>query len=392
MAADHKPLHRALTLAAQGRFTTPPNPQVGAVVVSPDGTVLASAHHHRAGEPHAEPLALAQAGTAARGSTVCVTLEPCSHHGRTPPCADALIEAGVAKVVVLHRDPDPRVSGRGIERLRSAGIEVEVVSDSDDPESRDLVRQGIILNWKFLAATVFRRPAVTLKWAMTLDGKIATRTGDSRWVSGPETQGWSHDLRDEHDAILVGSGTVLTDDPELTRRSGRGIDEVRGPLVRVVLDRRLRVPAAARVLAGPGSALVYAAAGPEPGRRQRADELRRAGATVVELDEPTPAAVLADLHGRGVRSVVVEGGGQVHGAFLEAGLYDRVQVVVAPKIVGGGTAPGPVAGHGVAAMADALTLDAVETSSHGNDLLISGFRHGCLQALSRSVGASASES
>ena len=248
-----------------------------------DGEIVGEGFHLRAGEPHAEILALAAAGERARGATLFVNLEPCSHHGRTPPCAEALVAAGIARVVACHRDPDSRVSGRGFERLRRAGIAVEV---------GDRLAEAVELNLRFLVNRVLSRPAVTLKWAMSLDGKIATAAGESQWISGPAARRWALALREEHDAILVGVGTVLADDPRLDRRLGKA----ESPILRVVLDRRLRTPPAARLFGVPGPVVIYS----ESHDAARFRELSGRGAEVVRLPEVTPATVLADLGGREV--------------------------------------------------------------------------------------------
>ncbi|HEV8242023.1 MAG TPA: bifunctional diaminohydroxyphosphoribosylaminopyrimidine deaminase/5-amino-6-(5-phosphoribosylamino)uracil reductase RibD [Thermoanaerobaculia bacterium] len=366
-------LRLAQRLAERGRFRTSPNPMVGAVLLrGGDGEQsepLAVGWHREVGGPHAEVEALRQVDDA-RGSTLCVTLEPCAHHGRTPPCADAVIAAGVRRVVACHRDPDPRVAGEGFARLAAAGIEVT---------SGHLVDEAVRLNWKYLTAKLRGRPGVTLKWAMSLDGKIAARSGDSRWITSEPARRWSLELREVHDAILVGSGTALADDPLLTRRLGRA----RGPILRVVLDRRLRLPATARMLGEPGPVLVYAAmaiATPES-----IDALRERGAEVVVLPAVGPAAVLADLAARGVHSVLVEGGGEMLAAFAAAGAFDRVEVACAPLLVGGRDAPGPLGGAGAERLADALRLDTLEVRRRGPDVLLGAFRNGCLPDLSASV-------
>ncbi|MEO7795057.1 MAG: bifunctional diaminohydroxyphosphoribosylaminopyrimidine deaminase/5-amino-6-(5-phosphoribosylamino)uracil reductase RibD, partial [Thermoanaerobaculia bacterium] len=266
-----------MKLAARGRATVAPNPMVGAVVVR-DGRVVGEGFHRRPGEPHAEVLALAAAGHMARGATLFVNLEPCSHHGRTPPCAEALVDAGIARVVVCHRDPDPRVSGRGFSRLQAAGIAVEV---------GELAEAAIELNFRFLVQRIFGRPQVTLKWAMSLDGKIATVAGESQWISGTAARRWALALREEHDAILVGSGTVLADDPRLDRRLGRAD----APILRVVLDRRLRTPPTARLFSVPGPVKIYS----EAVDGEAAQRLRDRGAEVVVLATVSPASVVADL-------------------------------------------------------------------------------------------------
>lgn len=370
--AELDALRVALRAAERGRFRTSPNPMVGAVLLRGDGEQpesLAVGWHREVGGPHAEVEALGQVADA-HGATLCVTLEPCAHHGRTPPCADAVIAAGVRRVVACHRDPDPRVAGQGFARLAAAGIEVT---------NGHLVDEAVRLNWKYLTSRLSGRPAVTLKWAMSLDGKIATRSGDSRWITNEPARRWSLELREAHDAILVGSGTALADDPLLTRRLGRA----RRPILRIVLDRRLRLPATARMLGEAGPVLVYAAAA--VAAPARVEELRARGAEVVVLLAATPAAVLADLAGRGVQSVLVEGGGEVLSAFAEAGAFDRVEVACAPLLVGGRESPGPLGGAGPERLADALRLDTLEVRRRGPDVLLGAFRNGCLQDLSASV-------
>ena len=369
---DWRPhLARALRLAARGRARVAPNPMVGAVVVR-DGAVIGEGWHRRAGGAHAEVEALARAGPAARGATLCVTLEPCNHQGRTPPCTDALLAAGVARVVACHRDPNPAVAGGGFARLREAGVEVV---------SGLLVEEAVRLNLRFLVPAVLGRPLVTLKWAMSLDGKIATAGGDSRWISSTPGRRWALGLREEHDAILVGSGTVLADDPRLDRRLGRAP----GPILRVVLDRRLRLPPGARLLAVEGPVLVYTAAGPPAGPRR---ELAARGAEVVELAEVEPRAVLADLARRGVGSLLVEGGGEVAAAFVAAGLYDQVAALVAPLLVAGRQAPGPLGGPGGGSLAEAPRLEAFTVRRRGPDRVLTALRAGCSRELSSSVAGS----
>jgi diaminohydroxyphosphoribosylaminopyrimidine deaminase/5-amino-6-(5-phosphoribosylamino)uracil reductase len=312
--------------------------------------------------------ALAQAGERARGATLYVTLEPCAHHGRTPPCADAVVAAGVARVVACHGDPDPRVGGKGFAKLREAGIEVEVGI---------LAEEAVRLNLQFLVAATLGRPAVTLKWAMSLDGKIATVTGASHWISSLEAQRWSLALREEHDAILVGSGTVLADDPRLDRRLNLAV----GPNLRIVLDRRLRTPPEATLFTVPGSVLIYT----QSTDRGRREALEARGAEVAPLAAVEPAAVLADLYQRGVRSVLVEGGGEIHASFVAAGLYDQVRIDCAPLLIGGKGAPAPLGGVGVHTLDAAPRLDKLEAHKRGSDLILTGYRQGCLPALLSSV-------
>ncbi|HEX9670443.1 MAG TPA: bifunctional diaminohydroxyphosphoribosylaminopyrimidine deaminase/5-amino-6-(5-phosphoribosylamino)uracil reductase RibD [Thermoanaerobaculia bacterium] len=360
---ENEHLRRALRLASRGRYRTAPNPRVGAVLVR-DGAVVGEGWHRRVSGPHAEAEALAAAGERARGATLYLNLEPCRHHGRTPPCVDALLAAGVARVVASHRDPDPRVGGGGFARLREAGVEVEVGA---------LAREAAALNLPFLTAKTLGRPAVTLKWAMSLDGKIATAAGESRWISSEAGRRWALELREEHDAILVGSGTALSDDPLLTRR----LRLAEGPILRVVLDRRLRLPAAAKMLGEEGGVLIFT----ESQDAARRAELAARGAQVERLARVEPAAVLAALHARGVQSVLVEGGAEAHAAFVASGLWDRAEVACAPLLIGGQEAPGPIGGPGVPALAAAPRLDGLSVRRRGGDLLLSAFRAGALDDL-----------
>lgn len=360
-------MRRALRLAARGRYRVSPNPMVGAVLVR-DGEVVGSGWHRQVGGPHAEIEAFREAGDRARGATLYVTLEPCSHHGRTPPCAAAVLAAGVARVVACHGDPDPRVSGRGFEKLRQGGVEVEVGL---------LAEEAVRLNLRFLVAAVERRPFVTLKWAMSLDGRIATATGQSQWISAPPARQWALALREEHDAILAGSGTVLADDPRLDRRLGLAA----GPNLRVVLDRRLRTPPDARLFEVEGPVRIYT----ESTDSERRAALEARGAQVVPLPAVEPAAVLADLYGEGVRSVLVEGGGEVLASFTRAGLYDQVRVDCAPLLIGGRTAPGPLAGEGFPSLQEAARLEHFEAHTRGGDLLLGGYRQGCIGGLLRTI-------
>jgi diaminohydroxyphosphoribosylaminopyrimidine deaminase/5-amino-6-(5-phosphoribosylamino)uracil reductase len=340
---------------------------VGAVLVR-DGKIVGSGWHRQVGGPHAEVEALREAGERARGATLYVTLEPCSHHGRTPPCADAVIAAGVARVVACHRDPNPRVSGRGFARLRDAGIAVE---------SGFLVEEAVRLNLPFLIAATLGRPAVTLKWAMSLDGRIATATGESQWISSPEGRRWALALREEHDAILVGSGTLLADDPRLDRRLGLAV----GPNVRVVLDRRLRTPPEARLLTVAGPVLIYT----QSDDRERIGALSARGAEVVVLPAVEPGVVLDDLHRRGLQSVLVEGGGEVLASFVASGCYDRVMVDCAPLLIGGQRAPGPLGGEGFAELDKAARLEGFETRREGGDVILTAYRKGILADLAQAV-------
>jgi len=342
-------MQRCIELARQARGRTAPNPMVGAVVVA-DGAVVGEGFHARAGEPHAEVVALREAGERAVGGTIYVNLEPCSHHGRTPPCTESILRAGVSRVVVGMSDPDARVDGRGIARLREEGLEVLV----------GVCEQACMeLNAAFVTATRLGRPLVVLKAAATLDGRIATAGGESRWITGPRAREHVHGLRDELDAILVGSGTALADDPQLTCRLEGGRDPVP-----VVLDARLRVPGSARVFASAGArALVYSAVAPPVDHPATVVQVPAAPGGGVEL-----SAVLSHLALRGVHSLLVEGGGLVHRAFLDAGLVDRVLLYLAPKIFAGG--PGWVAGPGFERIAESFDLELARVIELSPDVLL----------------------
>lgn len=328
---------RAIELAELGRFTVSPNPMVGAVVVRA-GRVVGEGHHRWAGGAHAEVAALESAGSRARGATLYTSLEPCGHHGRTPPCADAIAAAGVSRVVSAAKDPNPIVRGRGVRRLAREGVAVEW---SGAAERGRAERQ----NEKFRAFVTRGRPFVLAKWASTLDGKIASAAGESRWITGEEARRRSLELREELDAILVGAGTVLADDPRLTRRLGtaRGL-----PHRRIVLDGRLRVPEKSRVFADPGSAIVATAvSGDHPAARR----LAARGVAVWSLPGRVKgrvdlARLLKRLGESGVTSLLVEGGGETLWGFFRAGLVDRAVVFVAPRILGGAAAPGAIGGEG----------------------------------------------
>lgn len=365
---DQRHLATALRLAARGRYRVAPNPRVGAVVVRA-GAVVGRGYHHQVGGAHAEVEALAGAGEQARGATLYCTLEPCAHHGRTPPCVDAVIAAGVARVVAGHGDPDPRTAGKGFAALRAAGIEVEVGA---------LALEAARLNLGFLVSKLLGRPAVTLKWAMSLDGKIATAAGESRWISSPAGRRWSLQLREEHDAILAGVGTILADDPLLDRRLGLA----GRPNLRVILDRRLRTPANARLFSSPGPVLIYTETPMAPPSQALAER----GALVVALPRVEPAAVLTDLAARGVQSLLVEGGSAIHASFAAAGCFDRVAVCCAPLLVGGDRAPGPLGGAGFGPLADSPRLGNLISRQRGGDLILTAERSGCLPELLSKLG------
>jgi diaminohydroxyphosphoribosylaminopyrimidine deaminase/5-amino-6-(5-phosphoribosylamino)uracil reductase len=337
-AADQHFMREALRLAERGRGTTRPNPVVGALVVKA-GTVLARGFHKRAGQAHAEIVALSKLGMRAPGATLYVTLEPCCHHGRTGPCTEAILAAGIRRVVVGCCDENPLISGRGVARLRRAGVDVSAGC---------LKEECYAQNRAFFTWVRKRRPWVTLKVASTLDGFIGDRRererkGQARWITGAEARNRAHLLRAEHDAVLVGVGTVLADDPLLTVRAG---DNAPRQPMRIVLDSRLRTPPDAALLApsaGQARPLIIAA---EPRRRDRGQEARqrkleKRGAEVlfVRADRQGHVAlpaVLQALAGREIQSLLVEGGSLIHGAFISHGLVDSVAVFLAPRLVGHG--------------------------------------------------------
>lgn len=357
-------MQRALELAARARGRTSPNPMVGAVIVR-DGQIVGQGYHQRAGTPHAEIHALREAGERARGATVYVTLEPCVHHGRTPPCTDALIQAGVAEVHMAMLDPNPKVAGRGRQALERAGIRT-VVGEAEEVARR--------LNAAFITWITTGRPRVIAKFAISLDGKIATRSGESQWITGYEARRRGHELRDQVDAILVGRGTVQADDPQLTTRLD-GQEDVQHPL-RVILDSRGRVPLGARVFDPtlPGRT-VTATTAAMPVEQRRALAQHHVEVMVLPADEEGRVSLphlLDTLGEREITTLLVEGGSTVLGSFFQADLVDEVMAFIAPKIIGGQAAPGPVGGAGVARLYDAVPLTDLRVESIGSDVLITG--------------------
>lgn len=356
-------MRRALELASRGRGRTSPDPLVGCVIVSPEGEVVGEGWHPFAGGPHAEAAALAAAGGSAQGATAYANLEPCAHHGRTPPCTDALLAAGVAEVVVAHLDPDERVSGRGVAKLEARGVKVSVGL---------LAREAEDLNEAYLTSQRLGRPHVLYRAAMSLDGKIATRTGSSRRLTGEASRALVHQWRDEVDAVAVGVSTVLRDDPALTTRLPGGMTPIK-----VVFDSHLRTPPTARLFEPdpegvPARVVVYAKEGAPA---QKSEALVRRGADVVLVpaheERPSVIAALRELDARSVRSLLLEGGGTLAWAFLTSRSVDRVAWFLAPKLIGG-PAPGPVAGAGVEELAEAFLIERPRTEKIGDDLLFSG--------------------
>ncbi len=357
--ADRAHMRAALALAARGLGNVWPNPAVGCVLVRND-RVIARGWTQPGGRPHAETEALTRAGDAARSATAYVSLEPCAHHGKTPPCAQALIDAGIGRAVVAMEDPDPRVDGGGIDRLRQAGISVEVGLCREEAAH---VNEGFLLRIRE------QRPLVTLKLASSLDGRIATHTGDSRWITGPEARARGHLLRAQNDAILVGSGTALTDDPDLTCRLP-GMEN-RSP-VRVVVDSRLRLPSSSKLAASAARVPTWLVTLPNAdGETRKALEDR--GIEIIDAPPGTDgridfAAALRELAGRGITRLLVEGGGGVAASLFRADLVDRLVWFRAPMVIGGDGKPG-IEAFGVADLAAARRFERTGQELIGQDLL-----------------------
>jgi len=371
-------MHRAIELARRGAGRVEPNPMVGALVIAPDhgnaagggtaggnaagtGRIVGAGWHAVHGGPHAEVMALAEAGVAARGATLVVTLEPCCHHGKTPPCTEQIIAAGVTRVVVGCRDPFPAVAGAGIEALRRAGIAVDVGVCAAEAGRlvapfRTLVERG--------------RPWVVAKWAMSLDGRVATAARESQWISSPESREAVHALRGQMDGILVGIGTALADDPLLTARPP-------GPRVaiRIVLDGAARLPPGSRLVRTAREVPVLVAVGPDA-PADRVDPLAAAGCEIWRSRAADRAGrlgeLLTELGRRRLTNLIVEGGPGVLGGFADAGMIDEVWTFMAPRIIGGAEAPAAVDGVGIAALAAAVAIDVEEVSRPGGDILIRG--------------------
>jgi diaminohydroxyphosphoribosylaminopyrimidine deaminase/5-amino-6-(5-phosphoribosylamino)uracil reductase len=373
-------MRRALELAAQGQGSVEPNPMVGCVVAR-GAEIIGEGWHRRFGGDHAEVEALRLAGSRARGATLYVTLEPCCHQGQTPPCTRAILAAGIARVVAAMPDPFPQVAGGGLAELTAAGMAVD--AGLLENEARQL-------NAPYLKLLAAGRPWVLAKWAMTLDGKIATCTGQSRWISGELSRQRVHAIRGRMDAILVGRGTAERDDPQLTARPGdcpdfrgpaqRGRENGTVPVVartalRIVLDTRASLASAAQLVRTARQVPLLVAAGPEA-KEEDCRRLRQDGCEVRIFAGPTPqarlAALLDELGHRRMTNILVEGGGRLLGTFLDARLIDEVHVFVAPKLFGGADAPGPLAGRGIELLSDALPIEPLQSEQLGPDLYLHG--------------------
>lgn len=357
---DEHYMRRALELARRGEGYVEPNPMVGAVLVRGD-RVVGEGWHERFGGPHAEVVALQQAGELAQGATLYVTLEPCCHWGKTPPCTEAILRAGVRRVVAAMTDPFPAVSGRGLEILRQAGVQVEV--GLLESEAREL-------NAPYLKRILRGRPWVIAKWAMSLDGKIATSLGESKWISGEQSRQLARQWRGKMDGVLVGIGTVLRDDPHLGAPPG----SPRTP-TRIILDTHLRIPLHSRLVNTARETPVLVVHG-LPADTATRDALLRAGceclAVPAEEGRVSVPAVLDELGRRGMTNLLVEGGGEVLGSFFDIGEVDEVRVFIAPVLIGGRDAPTPLAARGIAHLSEIRRLRTCHIQTLGSDCLITG--------------------
>src|SRR6185295_15772480 len=362
---DFEMVRRALRLANQGQGLVSPGPLVGCVIASPEGEVLGEGFYVYEQLKHAETYALEQAGQRAKGAIAYVSLEPHAHQGRTPPCTDALIQAGIARVVAPIEDPNPKVSGKGFAHLRSAGLQVSVGL---------LAREAERLNEKYLHFMRTGRPFVHLKLASSLDGKIATRTGDSRWITGTESRAQVHELRHEYDAILIGAGTVRADDPLLTDRSQK---ERRRPLVRVVLDEKLEISLESKLIqtANESPVLIFAGKTVSSSASELTSPVMPRGVEVVRdsANGRDLAMILDELGRREIQSVLVEGGANVAGKFLDSGLVNKISFFIAPKIIGGLDAPTAIGGLGVEKLAEGIELQDVKVTPRGQDVEFTGY-------------------
>jgi diaminohydroxyphosphoribosylaminopyrimidine deaminase/5-amino-6-(5-phosphoribosylamino)uracil reductase len=353
-------MRRALHLAEKGRGRTSPNPMVGAVLVK-RGRLVGEGYHARAGDPHAEIVAIKNAGEKAKGATLYLNLEPCTHYGKTPPCAPAVIEAGVRRVVVGIVDPNPLVKGRGVARLKQAGLDVKVGI---------LEKECHRLNEAFCKYIVQHEPFIILKMAATLDGKLATRHGESQWITGETSRRFVHRLRDQVDGVVVGIGTVLKDDPMLTSRIRGGRDPYR-----IVFDSRLRIPENAKVVDLSPSKTIVATT--EMASRHKIERLREKGVRILisdsksgKVDLKSSLLKLAEME---MMSLLLEGGSQLSGSFLDQRLIDKILLFLSPKLIGDPLAPGIFSGAGVASLKEAISIRDLKMRKIGEDILLEGY-------------------
>ncbi|KUG03775.1 diaminohydroxyphosphoribosylaminopyrimidine deaminase [hydrocarbon metagenome] len=357
---DQKYMQRALELASKARGRTSPNPMVGAVIVK-DGQIIGEGYHQKAGTPHAEIHALKNARHKARGASLYVSLEPCCHHGKTPPCTDAIIEAGIQRVIIAVLDPNPKVAGKGAKILQEAGIEIRVGV---------MEEAAVYLNEIFFKHIQKGIPFVAIKTAMTLDGKIAARTGDSRWVTGPEARKYVHRLRNTYDAILVGIGTVLADNPRLNTR----LDEEAGrDPIRLIIDSCLELPLDSVIARSSREQPTIIFCGTDSDDK-RAQDLAALGVEIIKLeleeDQVPLSTVMSILASREITSVLVEGGAEINASFIKQKLVDKLYWFIAPKIIGGRGAPSPVGGDGYEFMSEASQFTIINVQSFEKDVLI----------------------
>ncbi len=358
--ADIGYLKMALKSAKKGLGSTFPNPMVGCVIVK-NGRIIGQGHHHKAGLPHAEIEALNNAKTDVKGATLYVNLEPCSHYGKTPPCADAIIKAKIARVVCCALDPNPKVSGNGVKKLRAAGIKVSLGA---------LEREAEILNETFFKFQRTGCPFVAIKFAASLDGKIATRSFDSRWITNRQARNFARNLRSQYQSILVGVNTIIRDNPSL----GANLSGKPDPL-RIILDSKLRIPLKSRVLRDNNVLIVTT----NRASQKKYAELGRRGIPIFKYAGKTISIpkVLKELARREITSVFVEGGGQTLGSFVDARLIDKVYAFHAPLLIGGQNATGAVAGQGAAEILNALRLNKIKRKNFGDNTLIIGYVSRC---------------
>lgn len=356
--SDEKFMREALRIAKNAEGRTSPNPLVGAVIVR-ENKIIAEGWHRKAGTPHAEIHALNMAGELAKNSTMYVTLEPCSHYGRTPPCANKIVESGISKVVIAMQDPNPKVAGRGIEILKSAGISVEIGLLEDEARK---------LNEVFIKYITKKIPFVTAKFACSLDGKIATTAGESQWITCEESRKFSHHLRDINDAIIVGVNTVLTDNPSLTTRMVIGKNPVR-----IVVDSMARTPINSKVICDGQAETVLAVTENAP--LEKILELKNFGVEIIVAgrDKVDLKILLEELAKREITSVLVEGGGTLHYSMFENNLVDKIFAFIAPKIIGGKNSLTAVEGAGFTKISDAVQIKNLTAENIGEDILITGY-------------------
>jgi diaminohydroxyphosphoribosylaminopyrimidine deaminase/5-amino-6-(5-phosphoribosylamino)uracil reductase len=357
---DEQWMRKVLRLAEKGRGRTSPNPLVGAILVK-NGKVVGEGYHARAGEAHAEIIALQRAREKAKGATLYINLEPCTHYGKTPPCAPQVVKAGVKKGIIGMEDPNPLVRGKGIETLKKAGLNVR---------TGILERECRRLNEAFCKYITAREPFVILKIAATLDGKIATREGDSKWISGEASRRFVHRLRDEVDGVLVGIGTVLRDDPLLTARIKGGRDPCR-----IVLDSQLKIPEEAKVFGDSPTKVIIAATESAP--KDKIERLGNKGVRILTLESKEGRidlkSCLSKLGEIGMMSLMVEGGNQVNGSFLDERLIDKLLLFLSPRLIGDPEAPGIFGGRGVSKLQEAIPLKEMKARRIGEDVLLEGY-------------------